>query len=113
MLKYLRFLDLEAVEKALDDLNSDLKKFFAGNRVNTARMFSDCEKIIGQVWEKFQKDANFRKKMIALTTALVICDYRGVKGKRTEFGKIIDEFVELYKCRLDSKECSIQPFATS
>jgi len=96
LLKHLRFFEPKAVEKALDDMKSNLRKFFTDNRVNTVRIVSVCEEIISRVWERFQKDVDFRKKMIALTTALVVCDYRGVKGKRTEFGGIIDEFVELY-----------------
>jgi len=97
LLKHLEFFEPKAVEKALDDLNSNLRKLFTGDRVDTSSMVSECGEMITQIWEKFQKEADFRKKMIALTTALVICDYRGAKGKRTEFGKIIDEFVELYK----------------
>ena len=97
LLKYLGFLEPKAVEKALDDLNSDLRKFFKDSRVEIARIVSDSRDLISRVWEKFQKEIDFRKKMISLTVALVICDYRGARGKETEFGRVVNEFIDLYR----------------
>jgi hypothetical protein len=81
-------------------LNSDLRRFVADGRVKTAVIAYESDDIINRTWECFQRDVNFRKMMIALTTALVICDYRGVReenGGKRGFGKIVDDFLELYK----------------
>ncbi|MDK2876265.1 MAG: CRISPR-associated endonuclease Cas3-HD [Archaeoglobaceae archaeon] len=101
MLKNLEFLGLEGVERALKCVNSDLEKFVVGGRVKSSKMIFEFEGLNKglnkRIWDKFQKDANFRKMMVATTTALVVCDYRGAKGKKTEFSKVVDEFVELYR----------------
>lgn len=97
LLKNLGFLDSKAVELALEYLNSHLKEFLKNGEVNAIKMALESQGISNRIWNDFQKDVNFKKMMIALTTALVICDYRGVKGKKTGFGKIVDEFIELYR----------------
>jgi CRISPR-associated endonuclease Cas3-HD len=100
LLKNLEFLESEAVKLALEMLNSDLRRFLADGRVKTADIAYESDDIIKRTWECFQKDVYFRKMMIALTTALVICDYRGVReenGGKRGFEKIVDDFIELYK----------------
>ena len=55
-----------------------------------------------KIWENFVGIDEFRKLMILSTNLLILADYKGSErrgGKPTNFGKVLNEFIELYKIK--------------
>ncbi len=52
------------------------------------------------IWRKFAGEKDFRRRMILATNMLIMADYIGSKERgeeKTEFGRVVDESVELYR----------------
>jgi CRISPR-associated endonuclease Cas3-HD len=63
---------------------------------NVSNVVSDLNR---EIWIEFVKSKKFRKTMLLFTNILLIADYMGSQdrdGTKTEFAKVLDEFLELY-----------------
>lgn len=101
-------LEKDALEHSIQALNSTILSLAESSKdgvfLKYQKIFDEIEEENRTMWAEFQKSKEFRKRMIGLTSFLLVVDYLGVKGEPSTFGKVVREFAEnftnrnLYKC---------------
>lgn len=92
------------------------QKKFEGDTKRDTPLFLDRNQLLDiyryvdelntEIWRKFAGDDKFRSKMLLSTNILMLADYMGSEGRgeeKTEFGKILDESIELYSNKILEK----------
>lgn len=86
----------KAMKRAKNAVMAHLEKGFLQYRL----IFKNLRYINKEIWDRFVADRVFRKLMLLGVNAMTIVDYLGAKtedGRRSEFSRVIDEFVSLYR----------------
>lgn len=108
----LDFLDLEKLDlerevakKAMRDVNNKILKYLNLKRclLQYGWIFKDLEQINKEIWSRFVKEKDFRKLMLLGINAMTIVDYLGVRERRTEFSRIVEEFVSTYNLKFEPR----------
>lgn len=99
----LNFVKHERAEIAMKKVNERILSYIEDFYLKYPPILDKIEENNIQIWREFIADKNFRKLMLPSINAMTIVDYLSVKpgGKKTEFSRVIDEFVELYSKKIE------------
>ncbi len=97
VLKYVA-LEKSVAKEAIERVNNQIRKRLEGCRLDYGGILKIVKEENSEIWKRFAEDREFRKSMLFCINIMTLVDYAGVPdtGKKTDFGKIVEDFFRIY-----------------
>ncbi|MFN3384832.1 MAG: HD domain-containing protein [Archaeoglobaceae archaeon] len=96
----LKYIDLEgsSVKKAMEKVNESIRKRLNGCRLEYGGTLEILKEENSEIWKRFVSEKDFRKLALFCINMMTVVDYAGAleKGKKTDFGRVVEEFIRIY-----------------